>query len=271
MSARQRGHHDVQQHRSSLKGVEAYTLETAATFPRHSHDQFGIGVMLAGAHRSWSCVGHVEAGPGDVIMVNPGEVHDGAALGGGLRRWRMLYFDAGLVDEVLFTDLGALPDVVHPAARDGRLAAQLHALFAAVIDVRAQPLQRDERLLALFVQIARRHIARPLRKPPTHASVAKARQLLDDTIERSATLADLAALAGVSRFQLLRSFVRETGLTPHAYVLQRRLNAAKRLLAGGNGPAAVAHTLGFADQSHLTRAFKRQFGVTPGQYRAALR
>ena len=54
------------------------TLASNHHFPRHSHDQFGVGVITFGAPRSWSGVGHVEASAGDVIMVNPGEMHDGA-------------------------------------------------------------------------------------------------------------------------------------------------------------------------------------------------
>lgn len=57
-------------------------LQSEHTFPRHSHDHFGIGVISQGAQRSWSLLGQVEAGPGDVIIVNPGEVHDGMPLQG---------------------------------------------------------------------------------------------------------------------------------------------------------------------------------------------
>ena len=97
-----------------------------------------------------------------------------------------------------------------------------------------------------------------------------AQRRLDDVPEAPATLADLAALAGVSRFQLLRGFARATGVTPHAYLLQRRVRLARQLLIAGRAPAEAAQEAGFADQSHLTRAFRRQFGVTPARYRAAL-
>ena len=70
--------HHVEQHRSAVPGIEAMTLASNHHFPRHSHDQFGVGVIAFGAQRSWSGVGHVEASAGDVIMVNPGEMHDGA-------------------------------------------------------------------------------------------------------------------------------------------------------------------------------------------------
>jgi AraC-like DNA-binding protein len=74
----------------------------------------------------------------------------------------------------------------------------------------------------------------------------------------------------MSRFQLLRGFAREVGTTPHAYLVQRRVCLARRLLAAGKPLADTAHRAGFADQSHMTRAFLRQLGITPGRYRAAV-
>jgi AraC-like DNA-binding protein len=84
------------------------------------------------------------------------------------------------------------------------------------------------------------------------------------------SLAELASVAGVSRFQLLRGFKRELGITPHAYLIQRRACLARKLLANGLSPSAAAIEAGFADQSHMTRAFVRQFGITPGRYQAAI-
>src|SRR3954454_23352801 len=92
--------HKITQHRSGVPGVEAMTLATNHDFPRHSHEQFGIGVIDFGRHQSWSGVGQVEATQGNVITVNPGEVHDGSPVGDEVRGWRMLYFEPMLVDEI---------------------------------------------------------------------------------------------------------------------------------------------------------------------------
>jgi AraC-like ligand binding domain len=69
------------------------TLFSNHAFPRHSHDQFGIGIMTSGAQRSWCLIGQVESEAGDVIMVNPGEMHDGMPVDGFARGWRILYLD----------------------------------------------------------------------------------------------------------------------------------------------------------------------------------
>jgi quercetin dioxygenase-like cupin family protein len=89
--------HRVEQHRSAVPGIEPMTLVSNHHFPRHSHDQFGIGVIVSGAQRSWSGVGQVSASAGDVIMANPGEMHDGVPLDSNGRRWRMIYIDPSLV------------------------------------------------------------------------------------------------------------------------------------------------------------------------------
>jgi AraC-like DNA-binding protein len=100
--------------------------------------------------------------------------------------------------------------------------------------------------------------------------VRKALERFDGDAASPTRLTELAELAGISRFQLLRAFVREVGATPHAYLVQRRVFLARRLLAAGRPIVEAAMDAGFADQSHLTLAFVRQFGVTPGRYVAAL-
>jgi len=250
----------VAQHRSALPGVEAMTLLTDHAFPRHSHDGFGIGVMTAGAQRSWSGIGPVESTAGDVITVNPGEMHDGTPIHGA-RGWRMLYLDPALVAR----------EIARPALRDPVLRGLFERLFArATAAAVPEPLALEEDLLRALVNLLRRHGARPRPVRPTSPAVAAARRRLDEAPERPVTLTELAALSGVDRFALLRGFARETGATPHAYLVQRRVRLAQRLLAAGHAPAEAALQAGFADQSHLTRAFRRQFGVTPARYRAAV-
>ncbi|MGL4281710.1 MAG: AraC family ligand binding domain-containing protein, partial [Albidovulum sp.] len=77
-------------------GILAVEARSARAFPRHSHDQFGIGLIHRGAQASASGRGEVESGPGAIITVNPGEVHDGRPIGGA-RVWSMLYLDPGVV------------------------------------------------------------------------------------------------------------------------------------------------------------------------------
>ena len=105
-----------------------------------------------------------------------------------------------------------------------------------------------------------------LREGSEHRKVREARDYLDAHAEHEIRLERLADLVELSPTYLLRTFRRETGLTPHAYQLQKRIGSAKVLLAQGETPAQVAFQVGFYDQSHLGKHFKRFVGVTPAQF-----
>src|SRR6266446_10202194 len=117
--------HRVEQHRSGIPGVEAMTLFSNHAFPRHSHDQLGIGIMTSGAQRSWSVIGQVESEAGDVIMVNPGEMHDGIPVDGSARGWRILYLDPDMVAREVVEEATDGEFIVRPVARDMQLARQV--------------------------------------------------------------------------------------------------------------------------------------------------
>ena len=104
--------------------------------------------------------------------------------------------------------------------------------------------------------------------PPleTTAIVEAVRRHLRDHVADPVRLDDLARLAGRSRCHLLRMFQQATGLPPHAYQTQLRVEAAKGLLAAGHAISHVAAETGFSDQSHFSRVFRDLTGATPGQY-----
>lgn len=262
--------HQAQQHRSTVLGIEAMTFVSNHHFPRHSHDQFGIGVIAFGTQSSWSGVGRVEASAGDVITLNPGEMHDGAPLDGNARGWRIIYLDPALVAREVEQEIVGQVEIVRPVVPDRLLAGHFARLFACLTASQSKPPAMDENLLRCLIYLFRKHgTARRFSNGPSPC-VAKALRRLDSAPEASVSLGELAAMSGVSRFQLLRGFAREIGITPHAYLVQRRVRLARQLLACGQTPAQAAVQAGFADQSHMTRAFVRQLGITPSRYRAAV-
>jgi AraC-like DNA-binding protein len=262
--------HQAKQHRSPLPGIEAMTLVSNHHFPRHAHDQFGIGVIASGAQRSWSSIGTVEAGAGDVIMANPGEMHDGVPFEGKPRRWRMIYIEPNLLAREVEQELRGKIEIVHPVAHDLRLAEHFLRFFACLTASPSDGLALEETLLGSLMHMVRQHGTARVASGGTSPTVRKAIRRLDSCADRAVSLGELAVLCGVSRFQLLRGFAREVGITPHAYLVQRRVCLARQFLATGETPAQAAMQAGFADQSHMTRAFVRQLGITPGRYQAAI-
>jgi AraC-like DNA-binding protein len=250
----------------ALPGVHAVEASSAHSFPRHTHDQFGIGLIRTGAQKSMSGRGMVEAGPGMVITVNPGEVHDGLPIGNAGRSWNMLYFDPWALQDV-FEGLDRKPGAFefhHPVVDSGDLARRFAELFRGMTDSRENAMAAEEMALLLMDWLVP-----STRREAVASEIDRARDSIDDAPTESASLADLAGLCGLSRFQFLRSFARATGLTPHAYVLQRRIDLARRLIGKGMPLAEAAAESGFFDQSHMTRHFTRILGVTPGAYALA--
>jgi AraC family transcriptional regulator len=112
---------------------------------------------------------------------------------------------------------------------------------------------------------------RPVPAPSQRSrAVADAITFIQGNYAREVKLEDVAAAVHLSPFHLARLFKQVTGSTLHQYLVQVRIDAARALLSAGSGQrslAEVAAAVGFADQSHLTRQFKRHFGVTPSQFR----
>lgn len=261
---------------SRMRGVEAVQADTAFSFGRHTHEQFGLGLIHRGAQKSASGRGPVEAGPGDMITVNPGEVHDGAPIGDQGRGWRMLYLDPAIIAaataDISEGRAGATAEFTHPMLRDARLAALFNRLFRIMTASPESPASRaglalDESLLLVLGGLLGPAPERPDAAP---GSIALARAMIDDCPTQALTLSGLAQEAGLSRYQFLRGFTRATGLTPHAYIMQRRLHRARALIGGGLPLAEAALESGFSDQSHMTRLFVRSFGMAPGAYARAM-
>lgn len=259
--------HTVKYFSIALAGIEAVSADSDIAFGRHSHDQFGIGYMDTGGQKSLSGRGIVESFPGDIITVNPGEVHDGRPLDGP-RSWRMLYFDTELISRC-FADLSegkfCCGEFNFPVLTDDRLAAHFNRLYSSVIrgDRDGPGLAADESMLTIISALAQIP-ALPVKVPL--AGVLSARERIDDEPAGSVTLSELATIAGVSQYQFLRAFAQHSGMTPHAYLLQRRLSLVRQIIAGGMALADAALNAGFADQSHMTRLFVRSYGYTPGHY-----
>lgn len=248
--------------------IQAVEAHSSQSFSRHTHEQFGIGLLTDGASKSFSGCGMVEAGAGDVITVNPNEVHDGAPLGHGARSWKMLYLEPGYAAELLRdgdTGVGgASLEFSAPVLRDAALAAGFERAYAAATSgLPGARLAAEHHLLDLMAQTLLRRRAGAMR---TAAPTAIAQAMMEDDPLSDWSLSELADACGLSRFQLVRSFARNTGFTPHAFLLHRRILLARRLIAGGMALADAAAASGFADQSHMTRVFTRKYGVAPGAF-----
>ena len=237
----------------------------------HTHDTYSIGAILDGCE-TWHARGRQHyAGAGSLVFVNPRDAHDGAPHGGGYA-YRMTYptvaMIAGIAAEIAGRGVGT-PSFAEAAVYDPEGVALFAAAHRALED-HDDLLCAEELLHRAYARCLARNgriDAAPVGRE--HGPVARVKALLGAHHAEDLTLTDLAATAGLSRHHLIRAFRRETGFTPHAYLVNCRVDAAKARLRRGESPADVAAVTGFCDQAHLTRAFKARIGVTPGAYRAA--
>lgn len=239
------------------------------TFARHSHDECVIGVNLVGTEQVWLDRRTFEAGPGSITLYNPGQIQGGGAAEGV--PWHFVSLYAGA--DRLADDLGlAHLEFDRALCFAPALAAQLaHAAKGALS---ADPLLRGLNEDALVVLLGEVVKLSGVRLPDGASAgsrlVAQAQELLAAQLHQGVALDALGDELGLSKFHVLRTFQKETGLSPRQWAMQLRTRRAKGLLRSGLSAAEVAHDLGFADQSHLNRHFRAAYGITPGRYQSAI-
>lgn len=238
-------------------------------FERHFHDGYSIGVVTAGANVFGYRGRPVEVPRGSVCLADPGEVHDGG-LGGCAWSYLNMHVSAALMRSLAEdVGLGAWPAFAAGQADDPRCAEGLMRWFAASLDEACDPAAREELAVHALTRLILRHAAdAPAERAAADDAVAcRALEMLHDVHDRPVALDALAAATGASRFRVIRAVAATTGLPPHAYHLQRRVEQAKRLILAGTPLAQAAAATGFADQAHLTRCMRARAGVTPGLLR----
>jgi AraC-like DNA-binding protein len=133
-------------------------------------------------------------------------------------------------------------------------------------------LELDELLLDFIAQYALVPIVTPVEPAAEELALNAVRDLICARMESKLSIEQLAQLGRCSAYQLIRKFKQAFGQSPHAFQIDQRLNRAKKLLKQGAGLADVAHQLGFADQAHFQRHFKKRHAITPKNYlRSVLR
>ncbi|MEO3884889.1 AraC family transcriptional regulator [Nonomuraea sp. B5E05] len=241
-------------------------------FSRHVHDGYAIGVIVGGVEEFHYRGTLHRAGTGELVLVNPDSVHTGQAGVPGGWAYRMLYPSIDALASIA-AELGApyaTPHFPEQVVRDDEVAALLGRAHQAA--ERGDALAASTLSRTLFARLVTRHAApRPAAALPAEGrrAVREALDLLHGSLVDPPTLDDLAGAVGARPFALLRAFKAATGMPPHAYLTSLRVRQARRLLLSGVRPAQVAAEVGFTDQAHLNRHFKRVVGVPPAAYQRA--
>ncbi len=218
--------------------------------------QRGVHAIASDSRRDF------DAWPGDLALASPGvNIFSESAHGGEYLAVRVASPDAPLT----------LPRTVF---RGDRSAVDLGTRLRRLMLAPQPDLPLIEGLLALFLErglaLSKHSPGSPSRYELDRKAHARVLEFIDDAIDGPIELEQLARLAGLSPLRFLRSFSNALGLTPHAYITERRLRRARALLRSTKEPiASIALDCGFAHQSHLGAVFKAKLGMSPHQYRAA--
>ena len=264
---------------SSLANAELLRAEYHAhSFPPHMHEEFAIGFIERGAqavlqHRKDRFV----MPEGKICVINPGHLHEGRGATEVGWDYRMIYISRQDLNAALIGTPGTTGSA-------GSLESRMIFFADSVIDdpdtlrllriahlcsesTDTSRLEKSSRLTAALHQLVDRHaIARrePLVQPAMSAAVKRAREYIDANVTLNPSLDEIASVAALSSFHLLREFRKAVGMAPHAYLIQRRVEQAKHLLLKGRSLRTVAIEIGYADQAHLSREFRRFYGTPPG-------
>jgi AraC-like DNA-binding protein len=204
------------------------------------------------------------AGPGQLIVLHPGEAHSGGPTRAQQAEWLLLCLPRRRFDEGELRWRMSFRDPMVESIRLARWYQRLHRMLEHPL-----PALRRESALVAFTAALSRHADQPV-SPPAWDGGAGARTAYDYLaahLDRNVTLTEVAEVSGLSPYHLARTFTLRFGLPPHRLHMRLRLDRSLELLRRGRRPVEVAFAAGFSDQAHLTRVFRQAYGITPGEYR----
>ena len=257
----------------ALPFIEARSIADGreVCYTRHAHEHFSIGAITAGRSTYIHEQSHFQVGTGTVVLMNPGDVHACNPIDNQPWSYLMLY-----VDTPWLTDLQHQLGFSHDLAfrrfsithnRDTLLFDGLKALYEVLVDQQQEVLHKHSAAVEFFseVQLRLNPVDPPLREP--NFKLERAADYIRDNCTQMLKLEDICFAAQLSPSYLIRAFKQQYGMTPHAFLVNRRIQFAQDRLRRGELIADVALEAGFADQAHFQRAFKQHLAATPGQYR----
>jgi AraC-like DNA-binding protein len=237
----------------------------------HSHRTWTIAVVQRGAARFEVDSTRQRADAGELFVLEPEAVHTGMAAVPEGWAYKVLYVEPGVLQDWAGGHGPAPRAARWVVFRDPELRLALLRAHAALAQ-EPRGLAVEENVLEAIAGLAphlRGASTARRQERGEHAPVRRARVHLQERWDQPVSLAELAGVAGLSRFELIRRFRQQNGLTPHSFQRDLRIDRARAMLGDGVPAAAVAAACGFADQPHLSRVFKRLVGVTPGAYARA--
>jgi AraC-like DNA-binding protein len=245
--------------------IRQASLSTAC-YHAHSHDEFSFGVIDSGIADYHNLSQRNRIGRGDTVTINPADIHSCNPMLGDWS-YRMLFVNTEWIGRLQSEILGINNVDYHPFSeilnRSPQAYQQFQILFNSLLNEQ-NPLIAE----SLLIQYLQQYFLAKETEKNDPVNILRVKELISDQLNINHSINDLAIESGLSRYHLIRSFKKNYGLSPHAYQLDERIKQAKTLLKAGNSLIDTSHLLGFSDQSHLQRNFKKRLAITPKQYQS---
>ncbi|MEB0039365.1 AraC family transcriptional regulator [Pseudomonas sp. MH10] len=258
---------------AELPFIEARQIEDGRKvfYGRHSHEVFSIGAVTSGQSTYLHEKSCQTISAGTVVLMNPGEVHACNPIEDQPWSYVMLYVDANWLAGIQHSHddgdgLGFQP-ISATHTRSSKLFAGLIDLYAQLIDPALDALPKREAAVAFFMLMQRTLGHSTLELKRINPRVVRAAEYINEHFMGTVRLAAICKAANLSEAYLIRAFEQQYHMTPHAYLINRRIQHAQAQLRDGASIIDIAHEAGFADQAHFQRVFKKHLAATPGQYK----
>jgi AraC-like DNA-binding protein len=241
---------------------------TNHAFAPHSHEEYMLGLVEAGTEGLTYLGKKVISPTGNLMMVNPEDIHTGYSAAKIPLVYRAIYptsdFVQGILETVGFREL---PRFNSATVKNTLLAKQFLEMHKSLEQPNSLLTQQSlllETIIAFFVQHTN---TKPIKTNGKfeHRAVKRSQEMIESHLTQNITLQAIAQEVGLSHFYLTRIFKQAKGLSLHQYQTLRRLQLARAKIIGGQPPTQVAIETGFYDQSHFIRQYKSIYGFTPGQ------
>lgn len=259
---------------AQLPFIEARSIADGrkVCYARHSHEIFSIGAITSGCCNYLHEKTSHRISAGTVVLMNPGDVHACNPVEDQQWSYVMLYVDAQWlagIQQGFDEDAGGLfQPIAATYTQSHALFNGLTGLYAQLIDPDLEVLARHEAAIKFFSAMQQELGGSVTLRKPANARVERAGEYIDEHFLRTIRLQDICEAASLSEAYLIRAFEQRYHMTPHAYLINRRIQHAQAQLREGALIADIAQQTGFADQAHFQRVFKKHLAATPGQYKA---
>jgi len=262
----------ISHNETAIPIIEAKSLSgLRGEFKQHFHDEYSLALVLDGFSEAWVEGIKYGVGPDSLVLIPNKFVHACNPQKLSMWKYKIVLIDPQWIHKLFNGTFWQQIIFDRPFIINHPPSAIKHLFWELIAEYKAYTEKNEientvTEILFLIVNFINYKIS-GASEYIEHTSLQRAKEYLMQNHEKDVSLDELAGVMGMSKYHLIRNFTANYGLTPHSFLINVRINNAKKLLRQGNVIIDAALKSGFYDQSHFTKTFLRYVGMTPSVYR----